>query len=50
MQGKCRGFDFRIVIAGKYSIAKGRAKSKVLTSSLPRGVGADSKALKAEKS
>ena len=46
MQGKQRGFNIRI----RFSIAKGGAKSKVLTSSLPPGGGAYSRALKAEKS
>ena len=50
MQGKLRGFDIRILTPGRFSIAKGWAKSKVLTSSLPPGVGAYSRALEAEKS
>ena len=35
---------------GRFSVVKGRAKSKVLTSSLPPGDGAYSRALKTEKS
>ena len=50
MQGKLRGFDIRMLTSGRFSIAKGGAKSKVLTSSLPPGGGAYSRALKAEKS
>ena len=44
------GFDIRIFTSGTFSIAKGEAKSKVLTSSLPSRSGAHSRALKAEKS
>ena len=40
------GFDIRILTPGRFSIAKGGAKSKVLTSSLPSGGGALSRALK----
>ena len=45
-------FDIRIFTTGRYSIAKCRAKSKVLTSesSLSPGGGAYSRALKAVKS
>ena len=50
VQGKRRGFDIRILIPGRFSIAKGCAKSKVFTSSLPPGGGAYCRALKAEKS
>ena len=50
MQGKCQGFDIRILPPGRFFIAKGGAKSKVLTSSLPPGGGAYSRALKAETS
>ena len=46
---QCR-FDIRILTSGRFSIAKGGAKSKVLTFSLPPGGGAYSRALKAEKS
>ena len=49
VQGKLWGFDIRIHTPGRFSIAKGGAKSKVLTSSLPPGGGAYSRALKAEK-
>ena len=49
MQGKCRGFDIRILTPGRFSIAKGGAKSKVLTSILPPVGGAYSRAMKAEK-
>ena len=48
--GEMTGFLHRILTPGKFSIAKGRAKSKVLTSSSPPGGGAYSRALKAEKS
>ena len=42
--------DIRILIPGRFSIAKGRAKSKVLNSKLTPGGGAYSRALKTEKS
>ena len=45
VQGKRQGFDIKILNPGRFSIAKGGANSKVLTSSLP-----PSRALKAEKS
>ena len=48
MQGKCHGFDIRILIPGRFSIVKGGAKSKVLTFGMPPGGGAYSRALKAE--
>ena len=44
------GFDIRILIPGRFSIAKGGAKSKALTSSLSPGGVAYSRALKAVKS
>ena len=44
------GNDGVLPSAGRFSIAKGGAKSKVLTSSLPPVGGAYSRALKAEKS
>ena len=47
--GKWRGFDISILTPGRFSIDKGGAKSKVLTSTLPPGGGAYSRALKAEK-
>ena len=50
VQGKRHGFDIRILTPGRFSIAKGRAKSIGLTSSLPLWGGAYSRALKAEKS
>ena len=37
MQGKLQGFDIRILTQGRFSIARGRAKSDVLTSSLSPG-------------
>ena len=40
----------RILTPGRFSVAKGGAKNKVLTSSLPPGGGAYSRALKAVKS
>ena len=43
-------FDNRILTPGRFSIAKGGVKSKVLTSSLPTGDGAHSRAMKTEKS
>ena len=43
------GFDISILTPGRFAIAKGGAKSKVLTSTLPPGGGAHSRALKAEK-
>ena len=49
VQGKLWGFDIRILTPGRFSIAEGGAKSKVLTSSLPPWGGAYSRALKAEK-
>ena len=55
MQGKSQGFDIRTLTPGRFSIAKGGAKSNcVMTSSLPPGGGgggggAYSRALKAEK-
>ena len=48
--GKLRGFDIRMLSPGRFYIAKGGAKNKVLTSSLPPGGGAHSKAMKTEKS
>ena len=49
--GEMMGFDiFRILTPGRFSVAKGGAKSKVLTSNLPPGDGAYSRLLKAEKS
>ena len=48
VKGKWRGFDIRILTPGRFSIAKGGAKSKVLFSSSPHGGGAYSRALKAE--
>ena len=45
-----QGNDIRILIPGRYFIAKGGAKGKVLTSSLPPVGGAYSRAEKAEKS
>ena len=36
LQGKWQGFDKRILTPGRFSIAKGRAKSKVLSASLPQ--------------
>ena len=39
VQGILQGFGIRILTHGRFSIAKGRAKSKVLTSSLSPGVG-----------
>ena len=39
VQGKPQDFDNRILTPGRFSIVKGRAKSKVLTSSLPLGMG-----------
>ena len=39
-------FDIRILTPGRFSIAKGGAKSKVLTSSWPPGGGAHDRALK----
>ena len=50
VQRKLQGFDIRILTPGRFSIAKGGAKSKVLTSSFPPGGGAYSRALKAVKS
>ena len=50
MQGRLQGFHIRILTPGRFSIVKGRAKSKVLTSSLSPGGRAYSRALKAEKS
>ena len=47
VQGKWQGFDIRILTPARFSIVKGGAKSKVLTS-LPPGGGAHSRALKAE--
>ena len=44
--GEMMGFD----IFRRFSVAKGGAKSKVLTSNLPPGDGAYSRLLKAEKS
>ena len=49
VQGKLRGFDIRILTPGRFFIAKGRTKRKVLTSSLPSGGGAFNRALKADK-
>ena len=46
VQGKWYGFDIRILTPGRFSIAKGGAKNKVLTSSLPPGGRAYSRALK----
>ena len=48
--GEVLGFNIRILTLGRFSIAKGRAKSNVLTSSLPPGGEAHSRAMKAEKS
>ena len=48
-RGNDGGFDIGILTPVRFSIAKGGAKSKVLTSSLPPGGGAHSRALKAEK-
>ena len=50
VQGKCWAFDIRILTPERLSVALGRAKSKVLTSSLSLGGGAFSRALKAVKS
>ena len=50
VQGKRLGFDIRILKPGRFSIAKSWAKSKGLTSSLPPGGGAHSRAMKAENS
>ena len=44
------GFDIRIPTPRRFPIAKGRAKNKVLTSSLSLVGGAYSRTLKAEKS
>ena len=46
VQGKGLGLDIRILTPERFSIAKGGAKSKVLTSSFPPGGGAHSMALK----
>ena len=48
--GKMMDFDFKILTPGRFSVAKGGAKSKVLTSSLQQGGGAHSRTRKAEKS
>ena len=50
---QCKGNDevltsTRILTPGGFSVVKGWAKSKVLTTSLPPGSGAHSRALKAE--
>ena len=50
LAGEITGFDTWILTPGRFSIAKGSAKSKVLTSSLPHRGGAHNRALKAEKS
>ena len=44
------GFDIKILNPGRFFIAKGEAKSKVLTSSSPHVVEPYSMALKSEKS
>ena len=44
--GECRGFDIMILIPGRLSIVKDRAKSIVLAFSLSPGAGAYSRALK----
>ena len=49
-RGNEGGFDIKILPPGRFPIAKGGTKSKVLTSSLPPGGGAYSGTLKAEKS
>ena len=50
VQRKWQGFDTKILTPGRFSLAKGRAKSIILTSSLsPRG-GVYSRALETEKS
>ena len=46
--GEMKGFDIRILTPGRFFLAKGGAKSKVLTSSSLPGDGAYSRALKAE--
>ena len=48
--GEMTGFDIRILTPGRFSIAKSGAKSKFLTSGLPPGGGAYSRALKVDKS
>ena len=49
VQGKCHGFDIRILTPARFSIAfKSGARSKVLTSSLPPRGGAHSRAMKAD--
>ena len=50
MQCKCQGFDIRIIIPGRFSIAKGGAKIMVLTLTLSTGGGAYSRALITERS
>ena len=51
---QCRGNEGVLTVEslfqGDFFIAKGRANSKVLTSSWPSGVGAYSRSLKAGKS
>ena len=46
-RGNEGGFDIRNLTPGRFCSVKGRAKSKVLTSSLPPGGGANGMALKA---
>ena len=46
-RGNEGGFDIRILTPGRFCSVKGRAKSKVLTSSLPPGGGANCRAMKA---
>ena len=48
MQGKFWGFDIKILIPGRFSFAKGRAKNMVLTSCLSPGGGYYSRAMKTE--
>ena len=51
MSPQCRGNDGVLILTpGRFSVVKGGANSNGLTSSLPPGGGAYSKALKAEKS
>ena len=50
VSSQCSGNDGVLILnPGIFSIAKGGAKSKVLTSSLPPGGGVHSRARKAEK-